>query len=277
MKLSVVITTRNEAANIANCIKAFDAFRDAVEIIVVDNQSTDDTKGIAASMGATVLDKGPERSAQRNLGWQTATAPWVIVLDADMILPPELVTEILQIASAESDGPAIPQSDNSPRAYWIPEVRTGSGIRVKARNFERSFYDGTCVDALRLFRRDILKETGGYDENLIAGPEDWELDIRVLATGAKCAVLKHHLIHNERQLTLKRMLEKKAYYTKSMAAYQMKWKGHPALRKQLGVYYRFFGVFVENGKWRRLLRHPVLAFVMYCERFAVGLTYLVNK
>ena len=74
MKLTAVITTRNEAANIANCIHAFDAFRDQVEIVVVDNQSTDDTKKIAAELGATVLDKGPERSAQRNLGWQTATS-----------------------------------------------------------------------------------------------------------------------------------------------------------------------------------------------------------
>ena len=269
--LSVVITTRNEEANIANCIRAFAAVRDRVEIVVVDNASTDATKAIAAELGATVLDKGPERSAQRNLGWRTAKADWVIVLDADMILPPETLEEIFAVVSSSA------QAGNAPLAYWIPEVRTGTGLRVKARNFERAFYDGTCIDALRLFHKSVLEKTGGYDENLIAGPEDWELDIRVLATGAKCEVLKRHLIHNEKQLTLKRMLEKKAYYTKSMAAYQAKWKGHPALKRQFGLYYRFFGVFVENGKWRRLLRHPILAVVMYAERFAVGLTYLLNR
>ena len=266
--LSVVITTRNEEANIANCIHAFDAVRENVEIIVVDNASTDATKRIAADLGAMVLDKGPERSAQRNLGWRTATAEWVIVLDADMILPETLIGEILDCCRLRS---------NAVEAYWIPEVRTGSGIRVKARNFERSFYDGTCIDALRLFHKSVLEKTGGYDENLIAGPEDWELDIRVLATGAKCAVLKNHLIHNEKQLTLKRMLQKKAYYAKSMATYQAKWKDHPALKKQFGLYYRFLGVFIENGKWKKLLRHPILAFLMYFERFAVGLTYLLNR
>ena len=268
MKLSVVITTRNEEANIANCIRAFDAVRDEVEIIVVDNASTDATKRIAAELGAKVLDKGPERSAQRNLGWRTATAEWVVVLDADMILPGALIGEILECCRLQS---------NAVEACWIPEVRTGTGIRVKARNFERSFYDGTCIDALRLFHKSVLEKTGGYDENLIAGPEDWELDIRVLATGAKCEVLKNHLIHNEKQLTLKRMLEKKAYYTKSMATYQTKWKGHPALKKQFGLYYRFLGVFIEKGKWRKLICHPILALVMYFERFAVGLTYLVNR
>jgi len=275
MKLSVVITTRNEADNIANCIRAFDAVRDKVEIIVVDNASTDETKRIAADLGATVLDKGPERSAQRNLGWQTAKADWVIVLDADMILPPETIDEILSLVSPLQ--PSTSDLQPAPQAYWIPEVRTGTGIRTKARNFERSFYDGTCIDALRLFHKSVLEATGGYDENLIAGPEDWELDIRVLATGAKCAVLKNHLIHNEKKLSLKRMLEKKAYYSKSMAAYQAKWPNHPALKKQFGLAYRFFGVFVENGKWKRLLRHPILASVMYAERILVGVTYLLNR
>ena len=289
MKLSVVIPTRNEADNIANCIRAFDEVRDEVEIIVVDNSSTDDTKRIAADLGAKVLDKGPERSAQRNLGWRTATADWVVVLDADMILPQETIKEIFDscasltsgedtaspFKSGEADSSSLQKDAIS--AFWIPEVRTGSGLRVKARNFERSFYDGTCIDALRLFHRSVLEKTGGYDENLIAGPEDWELDIRVLVTGAKCAVLKNHLIHNEKKLTLKRMLEKKAYYSKSMAAYQAKWPNHPALKKQFGFGYRFFGVFVENGKWKRLLRHPILAAVMYFERVMVGFTYLLNK
>ena len=270
MKLTAVITTRNEADNIANCIRSFDGFRGDVEVVVVDNASTDDTKAIASSLGARVFDRGPERSAQRNLGWREAQAGWVIVLDADMILPRETVEEILAVASAAPD-------PSAPAAYWIPEVRTGRGIRVQARNFERSFYDGTAIDALRLFRRSLLAETGGYDENLIAGPEDWELDIRVLATGAKCAVLKRHLIHNEKRLSFRRMLAKKAYYSKSMAAYQAKWKGHPALKRQFGLFYRYFGVFVECGKWRRLLRHPILAVVMYLERIAVGVTYLFSR
>ena len=266
-KLSVVVTTRNEEAHIANCISSFDGFRDDVEIIVVDNSSTDRTKEIAASLGARVFDKGPERSAQRNLGWREASAGWVVVLDADMMLPRLAIEEMLRICGGEGGADA----------YWIPEVRTGGGIRVKARNFERSFYNGTAIDALRLFRREVLCRTGGYDENLIAGPEDWELDIRVLATGAECRVMRNHLLHNEKRLTLKVMLAKKAYYSKSMAMYQAKWRGHPALKKQFGLGYRYFGVFTENGKWKRLLRHPALTAVMMFERVAVGFVYLLNR
>ena len=277
--LSVVITTKNEAANIAACVRSFDRVRDRVEVIVVDNASTDDTQAIAASLGAMVLDKGPERSAQRNLGWRTARANWVVILDADMILPEATIDEILSIVgdrSCESTS-LLGGPRSCAAAYWIPEVRTGTGFRVRARNFERSFYDGTCVDALRLFSKGVLEATGGYDENLIAGPEDWDLDLRILATGAPCAVLSHHLIHNEKHLTLKRMLEKKAYYTKSFAAYQAKWPNHSSVRRQFSPWYRFVGVFVENGKWRKILRHPILFAGVFFERFAVGLTYLLNR
>ena len=269
--LSVVIPTKDEEANVAACIRAFDAVRDRVEILVVDNFSSDRTREIAASLGVRVLEQGPERSAQRNCGWRAAKAGWALVLDADMIVPPELLAEVMQVVSRP------PDVADAPQAYWIPEVRTGRGLRVKARNFERSFYDGTAVDALRLFRKSVLETTGGYDEGLIAGPEDWDLDIRVLATGVRCAVLAHPLLHNERQLSLSRLLAKKAYYSKSMAAYRAKWGDHPALKRQLGVGYRFFGVFVEYGKWRRLVRHPVLAAAMYAERVLVGVVYLLNR
>ena len=267
MKLSVVITTKNEEANIASCIKAFDPWRDEVEVIVVDNASADSTKALARECGAMVLDKGPERSAQRNLGWRTARAPWVIILDADMIVPPGTVEEILEIAGNSGDIDAC----------WIGETRTGDGFRVKARNFERSFYDGTCIDALRLFKKSLLEKTGGYDENLIAGPEDWELDIRALAAGSRCKVLKGKLIHNEKRLTYRKMLEKKAYYTKSFAAYKAKWPGHPAVEKQFSPWYRFVGVFVEKGKWRKILRHPILFAGVLFERFSVGVVYLLNR
>ena len=280
--LSVVVTTKNEAANIAACLRSFDGFD--VERIVVDNGSTDDTKKIAAELGAIVLDKGPERSAQRNLGWRTAKNDWVVILDADMILPKETVEEIVKISEevrGKNETSATLHSSlftlHSPLAYWIPEVRTGTGFRVRARNFERSFYDGTCIDALRLFHKSVLEATGGYDENLIAGPEDWELDICILATGAKCEVLKHNLIHNEKQLSFKRMLEKKAYYSKSMAAYRAKWPDHPAVKKQFSPFYRFLGVFVEKGKWKKILRHPILFCGVLFERFSVGVTYLLNR
>ena len=200
-------------------------------------------------------------------GYKYSTKGALSIAVSDMIVPKETVEEILgrlRDQSAAAD------------AYWIPEVRSGAGLRLKARNFERSFYDGTCIDGLRVIRRDWIEKVGGYDEHLVAC-EDWDLDRRLLATGARTAIAKGHLIHNEARQDFKTMLNKKAYYASSIAAYRAKWADDEICRKQFGLYYRFLGVFVENGKWRKLIRHPILAIVMYFERFAVGLTYLLNR
>ena len=263
-KLSVVVTTRNEEENIAQALEAFKSFGDLIETIVVDNSSTDKTKEIASLLGARVFDKGPERSAQRNLGWQKSRADWVMVLDADMIVPNSTTEEVL--AKISSGNPAD--------AYWVPEVRTGGTWRVKVRNFERSFYNGTCVDALRLFSKKALIATGGYDEALLAGPEDWDLDLTFLKLGFKAKVLDGFLYHNEKNLTFAKMLAKKAYYTKSFAPYKAKWQGHKSVKKQFSPLYRFFGVFLENGKWRKVLTHPVLFAGVIFERLSVGAIYL---
>lgn len=265
MKLSVVVPTKNEEANIGACLDAFAGLGSEIDVIVVDNFSPDKTRDIAAAKGATVLLKGPERCAQRNRGWREACGDYVMFVDADMIVPRETIEEILKACAA-----------NSADAWYVREVRSGKGLRLKARNFERSFYDGTCIDGLRVIRRKLLEKVGGYDESLVAC-EDWDLDRRILALGAKTAVTRGHLVHNEARQNLKVFLKKKAYYSTSVDAYRKKWADDAVCRRQFGVGYRYFGVFVEGGKWKRLLTHPLLAAVMYLERIAVGVTYLVNR
>jgi len=86
------------------------------------------------------------------------------------------------------------------------------------------------------------------------------------------------IYHNESEFNLKRYLTKKDYYAKSFDGYAVKWgKDDPDIKKQLGMAYRFFGVFVEDGRWKKLLSQPGLTFGMYLLRFLVGLSYLINK
>jgi len=69
--VSVIITTRNEEKNIENCLQSIwmqTYPHDKIEIIVVDNNSTDRTKEIVARYTEKVYNFGPERSAQRNFG-----------------------------------------------------------------------------------------------------------------------------------------------------------------------------------------------------------------
>ena len=267
--LSIVVPTRNEARNIGPCLAAFDGARREgwCEVVVVDNASPDGTADIARSAGVRVIDQGPERSAQRNRGWRESSGRYVCFLDADMRMPAETLDEIRRRISAPE----------APDALYIREVRVGRGWWIRVRNFERSFYDATCIDALRVFRRDLLEKTGGYDPD-ITGFEDWDLDIQCAEAGARTAITDRALLHDEGEFSWARHLRKKSYYAGFADGYRAKWgPRHPALRRQLGIGYRFLGVFVEHGKWRRALRHPLLMASIYLERAIVGARYLLRR
>ncbi len=266
--ISIIIPTKNEEPNIVACVTAFAglAERGEAEVIVVDNSSEDRTQELACSAGARVIVQGPERCAQRNRGWREARGEYVMFVDADMIVPESTQAEILSLLSKQ----------DPPDAIYVREVRSGDGLRIKARNFERSFYDATEIDGLRVIRRSLLERVGGYDENLTAC-EDWDLDRRLLALGATTTLTKGALIHNERLVTFARHLSKKRYYAGTMDRYREKWNNDEVVRRQFSPFYRTVGVFFAKGAWKRTLRHPILYLVVLFDRIAVGVTYLVGR
>lgn len=305
-RVSVVVTTKNEAKNIGAClasVAAQDYPREAIEIIVVDNGSSDDTKAIAGRYADHVCDKGPERSAQRNYGMlDIATGTYVMFLDADMILSRTVVRRCVETLAA---GHHV--------ALHIPEIVLGADYFPSVRRFERSFYDGTVIDGVRCIAKDAFAAVGGFDTSL-TGPEDWDLDKKLKGLGSIGLLSRYDfdavdayvadlppdgipealiafeersgldtplLFHNEAAFDLVRYLKKKTYYTGSAEAYIAKWTRQdpddPDIRRQYGALYRFFGVFVEQGRYRRLLSHPGKACGMYFLRFLVGAMFLARR
>lgn len=265
--ISVVITTKNEERNLPDCLAALDAQtipRDSFEVIVVDNASSDRTKEIAMARADLFLEKGPERSAQRNFGIESASAPLVVYLDADMRLTKNVLVECLEAFK-----------DSSVAGLYIPEEVVGSGYWIAVRNFERSFYDATPIDGIRGVRKELFLKLGGFDLGL-CGPEDWDLNIRMKELG-ELKLISSGLRHDEGAFEWGRYLKKKKYYSASFAAYREKWPGNEDVKKQFSFWYRYFGVFLENGKWKRLFAHPILAAGMYVLRGAVGFAYIFGK
>jgi len=267
-KVSVIITTKNEEKNILNCIQSIESQSypaDNVELIVVDNNSSDKTKEIAKRFTDKVYNFGPERAAQRNLGIKESSGEYILYLDADMILSKNLIEESVSLSQKEGFF-----------ALYVPEKIIGEGFWIKVRDFERSFYNATCIDAVRFGKKDKFLEIGGFDENL-NGPEDWDFNRRISAIG-KTGITGSVLFHNESSFNLKLYLNKKEYYSNSFQRYAEKWgKGDKIVKKQLGFWYRYFGVFMENGKWKRFLRHPILALNMYFLRIMVGIVFLKER
>ncbi len=100
LHLSAIILTKNEASNLKRCI---DSLQWCQEIIVVDSGSTDGTQQLAESLKAKVfthIQPPPFKiSEQRNWALQNCSleSEWVLFLDADETIPPNLATEIQSI------------------------------------------------------------------------------------------------------------------------------------------------------------------------------------
>lgn len=263
--VSIVVTTKEEAKNIKQCLESIknQTYKNT-EIIVADNNSKDKTKEIAKTYTEKVYNIGPERSAQRNFSVAMAKGKYIMYLDADMILEENLLEEcVKQIQTKDAD------------AINIQENILGKSFFSKCRNFERSFYCNSSIDGVRFMRKDIFKEVGGFDEAL-TGPEDWDLSKKIKQIGGKIILLKNsHINHDESKVVLKDYLNKKSYYAKSFDKYKKKWGANDSdIKKQLGFYYRYIGVFIEQKKYKKIITHPILFFGLIYLRILVGIRYL---
>lgn len=92
LPITLLVLTRNEAANIGSCL---DSVPFAAEKIVVDSGSADDTVALAKQHGARVVEQAwLGFGAQRNFATTLAANDWILFLDADEALSPELAAEL---------------------------------------------------------------------------------------------------------------------------------------------------------------------------------------
>lgn len=113
LPITVTIITLNEENNLARALKSVDW---ADDILVVDCGSTDKTREIAAQMGARVLENPwPGYGQQKNFAQKHARHDWVLNLDGDEEVSPELAAEIRRIVTeaAKANGSTV-------RAFRIP-------------------------------------------------------------------------------------------------------------------------------------------------------------
>lgn len=161
--VTAVIAAHNESANIESCIASVEW---ASEVIVVENESTDDTVQRAGSAGATVISPPfTTIGTARNQAIVRAKTPWIVVLDADERCTPELAREILELV-AKTDFPAfrIPR-----RSFFL-----GREIRHGGWRSDRP---------VRLFRRDLR-----YNASLVHEHID-------VPDGARTGELRNSLLH----------------------------------------------------------------------------------
>jgi glycosyltransferase involved in cell wall biosynthesis len=177
LPVTVLLATRNEEANLARCLSAL---MPAGRVVVLDSHSTDRTAAIARAAGADVVQfdykGGYPKKRQWALDNLAIATPWVLLLDADEVVPEALWAEIAA-AVARPGGPD---------AYFITK-----GFHFLGRRFR---FGGFSFAAVLLFRRGKARfERVGADAS---GRLDMEVHERLVVAGT-IGRLKTALIHED--------------------------------------------------------------------------------
>lgn len=269
--VSVVVPTYNNGKSLAVCL---DSIRvqtyPNVELIVVDNDSADNTRGIAEKHGARFFTAGPDQSRgrvfgapfQRNFGFCKSRGEYVYYVDADMILPEGLIEECVDVMKKNLEC----------KALIIAEESFGMGFWAKCKWLERRTYWGDdTVEAPRFFDKATLEQMGYLDDTV--GADDWDLALRMRRKSHEILRTKNYIRHDEGNLKLSKLIRKRFLYGKDV----FKFKEKHGTR----VFYTYFTPFrrsyLKNTLF--LLSHPILLagmiFMRACEYSggAAGIMY----
>lgn len=269
--VSVIVPTKNSSAYLEACLASITAqtYKN-VELIVVDNNSTDNTKEISKKYTNRIFNKGPERSVQRNYGVDKSTGKYLLIIDSDMNLTPGVVKAAVELI----------QSNPKVRGVIIPEESFGEGFWAKCKKLERSFYVGVeWMEAARFFDRKTFEELGGYDENN-TGTEDYDLPQRIQEKYGSDSIsrIKEFINHNEQKLSLIKTCKKKYYYAQRLDTYRSVQANKDNFKKQSSPLSRYKLFFSKPGK---LFKNPIIGLGMIylktCEYAAGSAGFIVSK
>jgi len=268
--VSVIVPTYNSGSYLEACLKSIvnQSYKN-LELIVVDNNSTDDTKEVAQKYTNSVYNIGPERSAQRNYGFKQSQGEYILMIDSDMELSENVVKACVEKIL----------SNSLLRTLTIHEESFGETFWAECKKLERSFYQGVSwQEGTRFFERKTYEDIGGYDESF-TGWEDYDLPNRIeYKYGRECVGSIDDLIyHNERKLSLVKLCSKRFYYSQAFSIYVQKEANKLRWSKQTSLIYRY-GLFLSRpGK---LFKNPVLGigvlFMKTCEFFSGAAGFLVG-
>lgn len=219
--VSFIVPTRNSERTLFACLASIQSQEwPWIELVVVDNSSTDATDGIARQLADVLINAGPERSAQRNAGARASHGTYLVFLDSDMVADSHLASDVVTAFGR----------DRAVGGLVLPEFAFGNGYLAKCRELEKRLYIGDPnVEAARAFRRSVFDEVGGYDE-FLTGPEDWDLPDRVRGSGYLIQRTSAAVWHDEGTVRLRTAFRKKMYYGRSFPAY-FETHGRSARRK----------------------------------------------
>jgi glycosyltransferase involved in cell wall biosynthesis len=217
--LSVVIPSRDKRELLARtlaALRAQDPGTDAWEIVVVDDESRDDTprylEETAAAEPRLRHVRPPRnlgRAGARNLGWQQARGRWVLFLDDDILAPPGLLRAHLQVLQGDPAAGTIGPAVTAPEIVDAPHFRyldTRGVAKLPAGPAPAKYF----VTQNAAVPREALVRIGGFDEGFSAyGFEDMDIGFRLEDAGVRFQALPAPVPLHIHHHTLAQYLAKK--------------------------------------------------------------------
>jgi GT2 family glycosyltransferase len=214
-RLSVVIPVFNSACELQQCLASLRSSQtQPFECIVVDDESTDDSVGVASRHGARVLSTGqrcgPARA--RNIGAKAATGEIVLFLDADVCVRPDTIARIVAEFAADPmlDG-IIGSYDNLPSApNFVSQYRNlmHHFVHQNSNRQATTFWAGCGA-----IRRQVFLDFGGFDEKFNSPAiEDIELGYRLSQAGRKLLLRPDLQVKHLKQWGFRSMLKADFFY-----------------------------------------------------------------
>lgn len=240
LTVSIIIPTKNSEETIADCLKTISqqSYK-KIETIIVDCCSKDKTKEIAENFTTNIIQTKAKRSEARNKGTLKANGEFILFIDSDMQLTPNVVSDCIDKINQGYD------------AIIIPEVSFGRGYLAKCKALEKMCYIGdNSIEAPRFFRYNVFCKLGGYDTSLEAG-EDWDIKERTLLEGYRIGRVKSIIQHNEGKLNIIMTMRKKFYYGLTINLYKSKHR--QVTNQQIGL------LRVAILKNKQVLKNPIHA------------------
>jgi len=247
--VSVIIAARNEAKNLPRCLQALQDFG---EVYVIDSQSTDDTVEIARSHGAQVVQFHYRGGWPKKRQWAMNTLPiahdWILLLDADEALTPELAAEIRSAIR----NPAVNGYSILLQTWFL-----GHALR----------HGDVALWKLALFRRGKARyECRLRDQD--ASMADMEVHEHVVAEGATVR-LRHPIIHHNVE-SLSRYIQKHDEYSNWEARVLLQRGDDAELPPSL------WGTQAQRRRWlkRKLFAIPGSPVILFLYRYILRLGFL---
>lgn len=215
MQVAAVIPNWNGAARLKKLFEHLAVQTHPIgRLIVVDNGSTDDSAGVAAREGATVIELGANTGFSHavNCGIQAADAEWILILNNDVLPEPDWLRNLMDTAMA--------------RQAWFA---TGKLLDASRRDRVDGAFDAICRGACAwrcghgrldsalwntprqirfapltaaLFRAELFQRVGGLDETLESYLEDVDLGIRCAAKGLSGLYVPSAVAYHQGSATL---------------------------------------------------------------------------